>query len=130
VELALNLGWFVISIAAFVFFVRRFRATDETQRLVTACIALACVVCLLFPVVSMTDDLNSSPAMPEATKFKRLFSSSQVVIHEFSFVACPQELTWAVLALAFDQEQAPAQQELLSFDLHMRPPPALQSLLT
>jgi hypothetical protein len=128
VEVALNLGWFVISIAAFVFFVRRFGAKDETQSLVIACVALACVVCLLFPVVSMTDDLNSSPAMPEATKFKRPFSSNQVVIHEFSFVACPQERTWAVLAL--EQELEPAQQELLSFDLNMRPPPAFESLLT
>lgn len=126
-ELALNLGWFVISTSTFLFFVRRFRAKNETQSLVIACVALACVVCLLFPVVSMTDDLNSSPAMPEATKFKRLFSSTQVAIHEFSFAACPQERTWAVLAL--EQEQEPAQQELLSFDLHMRPPPALQSLL-
>ncbi len=125
-ELALNLGWSVISIAAFVFFVRR--AKDETQSLVIACVALACVVCLLFPVVSMTDDLNSSPAMPEATKFKRPLSSNQVVIHEFSFVVRPQERTWAVLAL--EQEQEPAQQELLSFDLNMRPPPAFESLLT
>jgi len=130
VELALNLGWFVISIAAFVFFVRRFRAKNETQSFVIACIALACAVCLLFPVVSMTDDLNSSPAMPEATKFKRLLSSDQVVIHQFSFVTCPQEQAWAVLALALDQKQEPAQQELLAFDLHMRPPPAFQSLLT
>lgn len=127
-ELALNLGWFVISILAFVFFVRRFRAKNETQSLVIACVALACVVCLLFPVVSMTDDLNSSPAMPEATKFKRPFSLNQVVIHEFSFVVRPQERTWAVLAL--EQEQEPAQQELLSFDLNMRPPPAFESLLT
>ena len=128
-ELALNLGWLVISIAAFLFFVGRFRTKNETQSLVIACVALACVVCLLFPVVSMTDDLNSSPAMPEATKFKRPFSSNQVVIHQFSFVTCPLAQTWAVLALAFDQEQKQAQLELLSFDLHMRPPPAFQSLL-
>jgi hypothetical protein len=126
-ELALNLGWFAIASAVFAFSLWHLSAKGESRKLVTACIALACVVCLLFPVVSMTDDLNSSAAIPEATKFK-IFILPQVVIHLFSFVACVQECIWATLFL--EQEQKPAYQERLSFDLSRRPPPAVQSLLT
>jgi hypothetical protein len=74
----------------------------------------------------MTDDLNSSAAMPEATKFK-IFISPKVSFHLFSFVACVQERIWATFFV--EQEQKPAYQERLSFDLSRRPPPAFQSLL-
>jgi uncharacterized membrane protein YoaT (DUF817 family) len=125
-EVALNLGWFVIASAVFAFSLCHLRAKGESRNLVIACIALACVVCLLFPVVSMTDDLNSGAAMPEATKFK-IFMLPLVVTHLFSFVACVQERIWATLS--FEQEKKPAYQERLSFDLSRRPPPAFRSLL-
>ena len=86
---------------------------------------LACVVCLLFPVISMTDDLNSSPALVEATKLKKLLFSAQVVIGLFSPVLnySPPERMWC--RLAFEQHQDKIQQEFLSFDLNRRPPPSL-----
>ena len=31
-------------------------------------LALLCIICILFPIVSMTDDLNASPAEPETVK--------------------------------------------------------------
>ena len=86
---------------------------------------LACLVCLLFPVVSMTDDLNSSPALAEATKLKKLLFSAQVVIGLFSPVLnySSPECTWR--RLVFEQHQDKIQREFLSFDLNRRPPPSL-----
>lgn len=92
---------------------------------VAVLMTLACVVCLLFPVVSMTDDLNSSPALAEATKLKKLLLTAQVVIGLFSPVlnySAPERM-WC--RLAFEQHQDKIQQEFLSFDLNRRPPPSL-----
>ena len=127
-ELALNLGWLVISAAVFGFFSRYLVAQGPERNLAVGLIALVCVICLLFPVVSMTDDLNSSPAMPEATKLKKLLPSVQLVIGLFShaLIHAPGEGVWS--ALVFKQEQKPSQQELLSFDLSRRPPPRALSL--
>jgi len=79
----------------------------------------------------MTDDLNSSVAMPEANKLKRLTDLTQV-IHLFSFVLslviyAPQACNWAALAL--EQETKPADHARSYFNLNRRPPPStLQSL--
>jgi hypothetical protein len=122
-ELALNLGWLAISIATFGFFGFRFVSKNTEHNRAIAAIALVCLVCLLFPVVSMTDDLNSSPAIPEATKLKKLLADAHFAVCLFSHVLiyAPSERIWA--NSAFEQEQKPAQQELLSFDLSRRPPP-------
>lgn len=127
-ELALNLGWFTISVAIFLFFGWYLVRKNGEQNFVIACVALICVVCLLFPVVSMTDDLNSSPAMPEATKVKRLFAFTQVVIHLFSRVQIgpPPEHIWA--SIIFEDEGKMPLQECLPFNLNRRPPPRFQSL--
>lgn len=122
-ELALNLGWLAISIAALGFFGVRLISKDTERNRVIAAIALVCVVCLLFPVVSMTDDLNSSPAIPEATKLKKLLPTAHFVVCLFShaLISAPRERTWTTFTL--EHEQKPVQQELLYFNLSRRPPP-------
>lgn len=128
-ELALNIGWLAISLAAFVYFGRHALAKGDTQSVLIACIALICVTSLLFPIISMTDDLNSAVALPEATKFKRLLASSgQMVIHLFSLalIYAPPARTWSALAL--QREVRPIYRAFLSFNLSRRPPPVLQSL--
>ena len=130
-ELALNIGWLVISAAAFVFFARHAVSQGQAQSSLIACIALVCIVCLLFPVVSMTDDLNSSAAMPEASKLRWLADLTHGA-HLLSFallvlIYAPQARNWAALALK--QEPKPADQARLYFNLCRRPPPSiLQSL--
>jgi len=127
-EFALNIGWFALSLGLFGFFALCVILYDGKRSPLTASIALLCIACLLFPVISMTDDLNSSPAIPEATKLKKLFPAVQFAIHLFSHVPTypsPQH-EWA--ALAFEQKQKPAAQELMFFDLSRRPPPQLPSL--
>ena len=125
-ELALNLGWFALAVGVFCVFAFCFVSELGYRSQVTAYIALVCVVCLLFPVISMTDDLNSNPAIPEATKLKRLLHSAQYVAHLFShvFIAAPRERGWDALAL----ELKPVHTEFLSFDLSRRPPPSFLSL--
>lgn len=127
-ELALNIGWLAISLAAFVYFGRHALAKGDTQSVLIACIALICVTSLLFPVISMTDDLNSAAALPEATKFKRLLASGQMVIHLFSLavIYAPPSRTWSALSL--QHELRPIYQAFLSFNLSRRPPPVFQSL--
>lgn len=125
VELALNLGWLIISLAAFAFFGRHIAAKGDSRKILAACIALACMVCLLFPVISMTDDLNSTLALPEATKFKRLLASGQLAVQLFSLalIYAPAR-TWATLTQT--HKQRPLSQAFLSFDLSRRPPPSFQ----
>lgn len=127
-ELVLNLGWLALSIAVFAFFGVRFISSNTDRNRVIAALALVCVVCLLFPVISMTDDLNASPAIPEATKLKKLLPSNQFVIHLFPYVMIfsPPERVWASLAL--EQEQQPPEQALLCFDLSRRPPPPVRGI--
>jgi len=124
-ELLLNLVWLVITAGAFAFFALTWsRGTRQLSR-VAVFMTLACVVCLLFPVISMTDDLNSSPALAEATKLKKLLFSAQAVIGLFSLVhkySSPERM-WR--RLGFEQHQDKIQQEFLSFDLNRRPPPSL-----
>jgi len=126
-ELALNFAWFAISIAVFVFFGRQLVSKSGTKggkkNVGLTWIALVCVVCLVFPAVSMTDDLISNPAMPEATKCKSLFALTQVVIHLFSRVPISQPRGLKSATLVFEQKQKPPFQECVSFNLSRRPPP-------
>jgi hypothetical protein len=127
-ELALNLGWVVLSAAFVGFFLCLVTKRSERSEL-SACIALVCVLCLLFPVISMTDDLNSSPAIPEATKAKQLLPAAEFVVRLFSHVVipAPPDRVWATLA--FEPGQKLIRQEVLCFDLSRRPPP-VNSLLS
>jgi hypothetical protein len=109
-----------------VFFALGLMSEGSERSCLIAYIALVCVVSLLFPVISMTDDLNSSPAMPEATKLKHLLPSALFLVRLFSNLYAPSERIWAALAL--EQEQKPVQQGLLYFNLSRRPPPSLASL--
>ena len=127
-ELALNLGWLAVSLVAFAFFVRHIAARGDSRQIFAACIALACMACLLFPVIYMTDDLNSTLALPEATKFKRLLASGHLAVQLLSLalIYSPPARTWATLVRT--HEQISLSRTFLSFDLNRRPPPVFQSL--
>jgi len=55
-HLALNLAWFAIAIAAFLFVPRR-----DLRVLVAIAVALA----ILFPIISPSDDVSSAPALSD-----------------------------------------------------------------
>ncbi len=73
-ELLLNLVWIAVAVAAFTALARMQRAPAQMRqihgaRYTNALLALACVLVLLFPIISASDDLHPSQAVLEdATK--------------------------------------------------------------
>lgn len=69
-ELLLNLIWIALAIGAFVVFMRRqHQLSRECSLYWGSMLALACVLLLLFPIISASDDLHPTQAlMEEATK--------------------------------------------------------------
>lgn len=65
-ELFLNLFWILVAVASLFYYRRRLEATVPIRRL--AChsgIALGCALAILFPVISLTDDLHAEQAVME-----------------------------------------------------------------
>jgi hypothetical protein len=58
-ELLLNIVWVLVVTASLLFW-RRFSSASEhcSRRPITALVALVCILVLLFPVISATDDLH------------------------------------------------------------------------
>src|SRR5271169_265690 len=66
-ELLLNLVWMIVALVALSAFMRRRHKFGATPRVPyeKALLALACVLVLLFPVVSASDDLHPTQAVLE-----------------------------------------------------------------
>src|SRR5579885_3345912 len=62
-ELLLNLAWILLVVPAWWVFTRNVRTFSSAQRF----LSLACVLVILFPVVSATDDLHAAPQATEET---------------------------------------------------------------
>ena len=62
-ETTLNLIWAALAVAAFVLVLPR--AAAGGRKLFPAAVALACLVLLLFPIISVTDDMISDRAIAE-----------------------------------------------------------------
>src|ERR1035438_2059956 len=70
-ELLLNLLWVAMALAAFCVFTWKRRAASQLPKVpyAKALLGLACVLVLLFPVISASDDLHPTQAVLEdATK--------------------------------------------------------------
>jgi hypothetical protein len=98
-------------------------AHANVRRTAAALLALLCVICILFPIVSMTDDLNASPAEPETAK------SMLALLPHFLMSSGSWTLVYDPHASAFHHEFetqeafAPPAHVFLSFLLTRRPPP-------
>jgi len=74
-ELILNLVWFAIATVAVADFARR--AAPDRKRFLLALGALGCALLLLFPAVSISDDLHVPPFFAEdASATKRLANAT------------------------------------------------------
>jgi hypothetical protein len=122
-ELILNLVWVGIAATLLFFWSRPHLTRAGARRSGIALLALLCVICILFPVISMTDDLNASPAEPETVK-------SQLAM------VTPFLLTGVLWVLVYDPNASTFCHEIesqedfglpshafLSFFLTRRPPP-------
>ncbi|HTC93519.1 MAG TPA: hypothetical protein VK699_08710 [Terriglobales bacterium] len=64
-ELTLNLVWLVLSLAAGVAWVLGYRSSPDKCRLGQGLLLLFCVSIILFPVISLTDDIHEAAAYTE-----------------------------------------------------------------
>jgi len=75
------------------------------RRRLAAAVALVCLICLLFPVISATDDINSaSPALVETNKLKRFAACMPVALILLAWPALqpPSQNGWRTIALTSD----------------------------
>jgi hypothetical protein len=124
-ELALNLVWLAVSMALLLIGCRQVSLAPADRSRTIAAVALVCLVCLLFPVISATDDLHDTgPALLETNKLKRLAPSSPAALTILPWLALrpPQENRQASLSQPADVTLPLL--EVLPFHLHRRPPPA------
>jgi hypothetical protein len=132
VELTLNLLWAGIAATLLLFWAGRSSGRSSEHRLAHAdarrsavtLLALLCVICVLFPVVSMTDDLSASPADPETVK-----SKLPLLPHFLLAASGGWMLVYDPHELAFHHEVdtqpnfGPPVHSFLSFLVTRRPPP-------
>src|SRR5277367_5301076 len=90
-ELLLNLSWFALAVAAFGALVRMRRACALTPGAtdVKALLALSCILVLLFPIVSASDDLHPTQAVLEDATKRIQHGIASVVLpldHEFTAI--------------------------------------------
>jgi hypothetical protein len=121
VELTLNLIWAGVAAILLVLW-RRFGFTEQ-RRTAFALIALACVICALFPVISMTDDLSASPADPETMQLA-LLPPSLAADGPWILVYDPNASSFRH-EIEIQPDYRPPVHSYLSFLLTRRPPPQL-----
>lgn len=122
-ELALNIAWLVVAATLLLLCGARALSFTEKRRRITAFIALACLIWLLFPVISITDDLNTGQSVFQATAVKKSTPAAGLIIALLS----PSASISAPLASWRETNLHAAlseiKQEFCGFDLSRRPPP-------
>jgi hypothetical protein len=122
-ELILNIVWATIAATLLLFWSRPRLTRAGARRSGVALLALLCVICILFPIISMTDDLNTSPAEPETVK------SRLALLPHFLMSSGSWMLVYDPNASAFrhqievQDDFGPPSHAFLSFFLMRRPPP-------
>jgi hypothetical protein len=120
-ELLLNLVWALITCGAFVFLLPRSRGGRA------AVIGLACVAALLFPIISVSDDLSvARDAWEEATSIRRVSAMLDAFATSHSAAVPVAVLNVAVALLAIgliESGIAPAIVRLLPAESDPRSPP-------
>jgi hypothetical protein len=120
VELALNLVWLVLALLSFVLWGAYALSSPRRDRHFSALIALVCVAAFLFPVISMSDDLLSNPALCQSTKVKVGLAD---IAKAGCFVRAIPILTQQPFRANAHPESYDASPELAWSSLDRRPPP-------
>jgi hypothetical protein len=124
-ETILNLVWTSVSLGLLVACGIHLLREGADRRRAAAAVAVLCLVCLLFPVISATDDINAaSPALVETNKLKWLAAWIPAVLTLLDWPALlsPTENRWATIDVI--PILAPLS-EAFAFQLNRRPPPSL-----
>jgi hypothetical protein len=124
-ELALNIAWVIVAAAVLILCGGHALAFTERRRRITALVGLSCLIWLLFPIISITDDLHSEQAVLERTAIKKVGPQNEIVS---LFAAAPVLTalpllhgTWREVNLNADLTHI--EQEFFAFALSRRPPP-------
>lgn len=101
-ELALNVAWFIIASASYLLLVRRLanRGTEHARGLsrVQCIIALTCVLAILFPVISLTDDLYEMQATVEEASPSGMVMKRAAVHDPSTPIQTPNQLLFVVFS--------------------------------
>ncbi len=108
-EVLLNLVWALLTASLFVWWALAARRTTCLWRLLTGLLSVLCVALLLFPVISMTDDLNPSMAYAEDANAVKRMARSAAPAHQ-------QVTPNALSAIASASLQVPLPRVLGSLD--------------
>jgi hypothetical protein len=122
-ELILNIVWASIAATLLLFWSRPHLTRADARRSGIALLALLCVICILFPVVSMTDDLNASPAEPETVKSQLAMAAPFLLISGLWMLVYDPNASPFHHEIATQEDFGPPSHAFLSFFLTRRPPP-------
>jgi hypothetical protein len=125
-ELILNLAWLGICLCLVIVFGPSLRNPAAGRARGAAALAMVCVLCLLFPVISMSDDLQDNPALLEGIKLNKLIGAGPAVMALLPLLALqapPESAVWT----ATSSETLNFRQRLFTTDLSRRPPPSILS---
>jgi hypothetical protein len=102
-ELFLNLFWLSLLVPAFLLWRQR-TSSDVSRRPVVLVCVLGCVLLLLFPVISATDDLHPMrPEMKESERAFRQASNNTRTLHVSARAAHPILPGSVSVTIAFEQ---------------------------
>lgn len=118
-ELLLNLAWLIFSGFVLLAWTRWYRENENanTVPLARGLLVLVCIMVLLFPVISISDDLAQSPVLAEGVKLQDTCKAPETIV-------CP----WLVPAglLLADTSPLPAQIAFLTDPQQRAVPPELR----
>jgi hypothetical protein len=108
-ETLLNAVWLIVAFAAFVRLAAWARAEPDRRRVAAAFVATACVVALLFPIISITDDLAASiAAIEETIAVRRAMAAAAEIVVAVTVFPIALHLLAFVVDEAFALPAAPA----------------------
>jgi hypothetical protein len=122
-ELFLNIVWAGIAATLLLFWAGPRVTRANARRSGIALLALLCVICILFPVVSMTDDLNASPAEPETVKSQLAMVTPFLVTSGLWMLVYDPNAAVFRHEIEVQEDFGPPSHSFLSFFLTRRPPP-------
>jgi len=123
-ELALNIAWLIVAAALLLLCGARALSFSGKRQQITALAALSCLIWLLFPVISITDDLNAGQPVLAAASVKKPAQpavATGVLLPLPLLFPAPSPTGWRQINLHADL--CGISQEYFAFDLSRRPPP-------
>jgi hypothetical protein len=124
-ETVLNLVWTSVSLGLLLVCGIHMLRGGASRRRAAAAIALLCLVCMLFPVISATDDINAaSPALVETNKLKRFTAWMPALLALLTWPALQATVTTHWTRVDPASNFLPLLSDAFAFKLSRRPPPS------